>query len=426
MRKPRTAQGVTFPYAFTKNGRTGKIYRLGSGKFKTYFMFGQEPDHNTHGTFDTALLYLEREFATLDTNRANSLSQNPLRSDVQGYAELEQLLIERGNGASLRDAVNFFLAHSKNRRFEPKTVSDCVAAHLKHQEGNGVTSIQIKTLAKHFRRFERDFGSRKIHEVTTLEVANWLAGCTDRDTGKPWSAKTRKSVRGSLVSLSLFAQDSLKAIPSIGKTEFQLVKNPKAGAKAPVEIYMPDELQKLLLKALETDIDLIPALIVGNLLGLRPYEFHAEGLNRTPLTWEEFNWHDKRLHISKQKVRSKSARDIPIQAATEAWLEPFKRLSGPMWSYQKAYEDKMNTLRRKAGVTGKHDGYRHSYASYRVRQIKQDMAQVAYEMGNSPKELQDSYKRNVTDQQAEEWFSLMPPSGYSEKIKTALALREAA
>lgn len=424
MRKPRTTQGVTFPYPFAKNGRAGKIYRLGNGTFKTHFNFGQKPQQNTFSTFDAACLYLEKEFAILDTNRANSRSQNPLRSDLQGYAELEQLLIERGNGASLRDAVSFFLAHSKNRRFEPKTVSECISAYLKHQEGSGVTRIQVKTLTKHFRRFEKDFGSRKIHEVTTLEAADWLAGCTDKDTGKPWSVKTRKSVRGSLVSLSLYAQDSLKAIPNTGKTEFQLIKNPKADAKAPVEIYTPDELQKLLLKALETDVDLVPALVVGNFLGLRPYEFHAEGLNRTPLTWEEFNWHDKRLHISKQKVRSKSARDIPIQAATEAWLEPFKELSGPMWSYQKAYEDKMNTLRRRAGVTGKHDGYRHSYASYRVRQIRQDMDQVAYEMGNSTKELQDSYKRNVTDRQAEEWFSLMPPPDYSEQIATALALRK--
>ena len=147
-------------------------------------------------------------------------------------------------------------------------------------------------------------------------------------------------------------------------------------------------------------------------------------MNRLPLTWEEFNWHDKRLHISKQKVRSKSSRDIPIQAVAEAWLEPFKVLSGPMWSFQKAYEDKMNALRRKAGVSGKHDGYRHSYASYRIRQIKQDMAQVAYEMGNSPKELQDSYKRNVTDQQAEEWFALMPPPDYSAQVEAALSLRQ--
>ncbi len=423
MVKPRTASKITFPFAFEKNGRTGKIYKLGNGTFGTRFIFAGKTIRNTHATFENAFQYLDREFSRLDTDRANSLALHPLDGDVKNYAELEQLLRQEGGGASLREAVSYFLANSKNKRFEPQTFSACAASFLESQRANNISGIQIKTLAKHFRRFETEFATRKIHELTALEIGKWLGSRKDETTGEPWSVKTRRSVRGSLVSLSLYAQKILKAIPDNGETEFQNVKNPKADAKAEVEIYTPAQLERLIDAALETDWELIPGIILGNLCGLRPYEFHGEGLERSRLKWEDFNWEDKKLHVTGQKIRSKATRDIPLQPATLALLKPFKGLKGVIWQYKKAYEDKMNALRKRAEVPSYHDGFRHSYASYRIRQAKQDLPLVAAEMGNSPQELLNSYKRNVTDADAVKWFSAKAPAGYAKKIA---ALRQAA
>ena len=415
MKKP-----VEFPFPVTRHGRTGEIYRLGNGTFKTHFRFGGTPRQNTFGSFDAAFLFLDKEFSTLDSNQANSRTLYPVSQNLQYYYDLEQRLRTEGNGETLAQAVDFLIARSRHGRFEPKTVSACMAAFLRYQETQGVTKIHGKTLKKHFKGFEKDFGFRLIHEISTQEITDWLASQVDPKAKKQWSVKTRRSVRGSLVSLSIYAQEQLKALPKNEKTEFQLVKNAKPDTKKPVEIYTPTELEKLLLKALETDIELLPGLIVGNFLGLRPYEFHAESLSRPPLTWEEFNWDDKVLHVTGQKVRTKSTRDIPIQPAAEAWLEPFKELTGSMWRYTKAYEDKMNALRRKAGVESLHDGYRHSYCSHRIRQLKQNFDLLAAEMGNSPREIQASYKRNVTDKQADAWFGLMPPADYQKKVAFAL------
>ena len=77
------------------------------------------------------------------------------------------------------------------------------------------------------------------------------------------------------------------------------------------------------------------------------------------------------------------------------------------------------------GVKSIYDGFRHSYASYRIRQLKNNLPELALEMGNSPREIVNSYKRNVTDAQAEEWFSIMPPPDYAEKVSAALRLRQA-
>ena len=47
-------------------------------------------------------------------------------------------------------------------------------------------------------------------------------------------------------------------------------------------------------------------------------------------------------------------------------------------------------------------------------------------MGNSPAEIIDSYKRNITDAQAGAWFSIMPPPEYVEIVSAAIHLRQTA
>jgi integrase len=305
-------------------------------------------------------------------------------------------------------------------------VEKCVEKFIASQRANNISPIQIKTLEKHFRRFKKEFGNRRIDSITALEISDWLSTRRDEATGELWSVKTRTSNLGSLVSLSLFARDTLQAIPDLGKTEFQKVRKPKKDQRPAVDIYKPNEMLKLLLKAVETDIDLIPGLVVGGFQGLRPFEFHAEDAKRPPLTWEAVNWNDNLLHVVGQKIRSKATRDIPLHPVTRAWLEPFRGLSGVIWRYKQAHSKKMIVLRKRAEVRSIYDGLRHSYASYRIRQLKQDLPLLAAEMGNSPQELLNSYKRNVSDAEAAAWFAVMPPADYAECIQAALRLRQAA
>ena len=84
----------------------------------------------------------------------------------------------------------------------------------------------------------------------------------------------------------------------------------------------------------------------------------------------------------------------------------------------------MIAVRKKAKVKSVYDGFRHSYASYRIRQLKGNLVELAVEMGNSPKELIDSYKRNVTDAEANRWFAQLPPRDYAKRIKAYLATRQ--
>ena len=78
--------------------------------------------------------------------------------------------------------------------------------------------------------------------------------------------------------------------------------------------------------------------------------------------------------------------------------------------------ERFSALRVNAGVKSIYDGFSHSYASYRIRHLKGNLPELAQEMGNSPKEIINSYKRNVTDADADKWFNIMPPKDYAELI----------
>ena len=436
MATPRTknGKGVKFPYLFQKHGRNGRIKQW-KGKFGTYFRYAGEKRRSSFGTFEAALQHLEGEFSKLDTDRKNSETLFPLKGDAETYRELEELLRVRGNGVSLREAVEFYLAHGETRRFKAKSVGDCIDDYLIHEKQSNVTAIHLATLAKHLRRFREEFGLRKIHTVTTMEITKWLTNCADKKSGKLWSEKTRNNVRGSLLCLSIFARDTLQAIPDSGKTQFQKVGSAIIDPNE-VSIYTPEEIGKILKAAIQHDIDLIPAIVVGAFQGLRPDEFHAENARqedkgdgkrtRRPLRWEAFNWNDTVIHVSGQKVRSIATRDVPLHPATKAWLEPFKGLHGEIWKFSSSYADRMKYVREKAKAPAIIDGFRHSYASYRIREVKGSLEEVAAEMGNSPRQLIGHYKRNVTDEAAAAWFKSMPPVGYAETIARAFRLRQAA
>jgi hypothetical protein len=61
----------------------------------------------------------------------------------------------------------------------------------------------------------------------------------------------------------------------------------------------------------------------------------------------------------------------------------------------------------KLGVAWPQNGLRHSYGSYRLAIVK-SAAQVALEMGNSPKMIFQHYRQVVTEQDSKLFFSITP------------------
>lgn len=428
MAKPRSKEAI-FPYLFQKNGRSGTVtFWPKTEKYGTRFWFAGRPRRNSFRTFDAAIRFLDQEFSVLDADLASSRSLNPINGDLQTYRDLELMLRQHADGATLREAVDYFISHFRSEKsFTPKKVEECCDLFLKSEKHREVSDSHLETLEKHFKAFKEKFAQKEIHTINAGDILEWMVNRIGED-GNPWGPTTRKHVRGSLVSLFIHARDILKAIPECAKTEPQKIKNPKDEDNAEVEIYSPEEFSKLLLTAMEHDIEVLVGIVIQGFEGLRPNEFHAEEARgrRGPLTWGALNWDDHLLHVIGQKVRSKATRDVPLHTACRAWLEPFKSLSGPMWNYSSAWDNRLKKLCDKAGIGRLYDVLRHSYASYRIRILSGNLAKLADEMGNSPEEIINSYKRNVKDSEAEAWFGIMPPPGYADKMKCALEMREKA
>jgi integrase len=416
---------LVFPYRYTKNGRHGKIYRCSNQIFKTHFIFAHKAYQNTFSTFENALAFLENEFDKLDDKPNESPSLFPLERDRKHYHELELRLKLETDKASLWQAVDFYIAHHKRKRLEPYSVNDCIEKFIASRIASNASTSQIRNLLKHCRRFAIAFGDRKIHEIEAAEIEHWFNSQKDQNTGTLWQPKTRKNYRGSLVAMSLYARKILKAIPSTGEeTEFQKSSCPKIHAKSEVEIYTPDQIKKILDAAIDRDIDLIPIIVLGAFMGLRPTECHGEDLQRRKLHWEDFVWKDNYLALWGQKVNTKASRHIPIPQNAKLWLKPFLNLKGEIWRLKSSFDEKFAAIKRIAEVESVYDGLRHGYASYRIRILRGEIDKLAEEMGNSREEIFRSYKRNVTDQLALQWFGIKPPRGYESKIKKALTIRQ--
>jgi hypothetical protein len=416
-------QGIRFPYRFEKNGRIGKIYRAKNGTYPTFFTFAGDEDRNSFSTFEAAKKYLSENFDTLDTRVTESSAAYPLKHERMYYHDLEALLHAQTDGATLRDAVDFYLSHKPKSKFTPLTVTKCKEKFLAGKQNDNISYLQMRTLRKHLKRFEATFGTRQMHDITTEEIKTWLNSQKSRSTGGKWSTCYKRNVLGSLVTFARVAKKTYKAFPNpVMLTDFELVDKPKREQADEVEIYTPKELEEQLIAAITHDMEVLPLIIIQAFFGLRPTETHGEEVKRPKLRWDAFNWERKFLHLRHQKVRSKLARHIPIHPTAEEWLAPFKEQKGPIWKYTAAYDERMVKLHEKISTSRKDNAYRHSYTSYRLVHLGYQYAKLAAELGNSEREIINSYRRDVLPEEADAWFAVKPPEDYAEKVAAYLAL----
>ena len=70
----------------------------------------------------------------------------------------------------------------------------------------------------------------------------------------------------------------------------------------------------------------------------------------------------------------------------------------------------MSALARALKIGWPHNVLRHSFISYRIATVK-SAAQVALEAGNSPSIIFKHYRELTTEDQADQWFAIVPKPG---------------
>ena len=347
----------------------------------------------------------------------------------QGGKRLQKWFAKKGDAESFADKKDIELinagvgdaALSSDERQaltlwrESKTTDSLVAvvqAHLKRQKisGNSLpVALAVEKLIdkrraeSKARRTLTDLTSRlerfttdieailgegvKVSEITIKDVDKWLAMLGE--TQSPQSVVNFRRVLNSLFVEAL--------------RQGWCGSNPVTGSMKPtvahqdVTIYTPSEAADLLAHCTPR---LLPLVAIGLFAGLRTAEVLA-------LKWEQVELAEG--HIRLTRTKTGRPRLVPMADNLRAWLKPYAQTSGRLWEKsERVFAWEMAKVRSDAGITSdKDNAMRHSFGSYRTA-ITQNVAQVALEMGNTPKMVENHYRELVTAKQAKAFFAVVP------------------
>ena len=334
---------------------------------------------------------------------------------------VDQMLIMEANeklkpyGRTLRDALDHYLEYL-GRTAKSISIRDLVDRFMQAKRREKQSVRYLDDLRVRLERFAKDFGARIAADITGEEISTWLSGLNV-------GSVTLANFRRVLVVAFNFAVEHGYA-PS----------NPAAKSIKPaiveseIGILTPGETAGLLAM---TSQELVPLVAIGFFAGIR----EAELLR---LDWRDIDFDGGLIEIKARKAKTASRRLIKIRPNLIKWLEPHRKLSGPVAPFaDRATREGMMRNRRRFGfgtpgtetpaeiATGitlrpwPDNAARHSFASYALAK-EQDLSGLALEMGNSPSIILKHYRELVRPKAAEAYWNIFP--GASPKVIRALGV----
>ncbi len=310
----------------------------------------------------------------------------PLLDAVKSYVAAVGAL--NGNGSLLDAAKEFVLRHPTAVKSKP--LPEIVDEFFAAKAQDGASPVYLRTMRYHLNPLRERFKTPIIN-VTVADLEGWL-----RSLGH--SARTRRNAAVTLTTLFRFAR-GLGYLPKNAPTEAENVARPKNLRGGKIEILTPEELRTILHGA-DTDQRRI-YFTLGAFTGIRAAELQR-------LEWREISLERGHVEITADNAKTASRRLVPICPALAAWLEPFSRMRGKVFTSTREAERLVEWAGKQIGRWPK-NCLRHSFVSYRVAQ-SQDVARTALEAGNSPAIIFSNYRELVTQADGEKWFSIMPPT----------------
>jgi hypothetical protein len=324
----------------------------------------------------------------------------PHQLEVDAAARLLHDLLQRLEGFSLQQAVDFFNAHGRKvilGTLTPAAV-DIYLADLKPRVG----IHHFRDVRKFLIPFGRAFPG-EVAAVTTQQIDKWLG----KLGGK---ARNKNNARDRLITFFTFLQRKAylpKNIehPAKATTAFKdprevITCEEQAAATAlGLQIYTPEEMRLILT---EPDLDVRVTLELKAFSGIRTEEL-------VRLWWVLVREDTGYINVT-EAIAKLNQRAVPIlenlkrrlaaYPATEKHDKVSKR-----WGSSNSLYHAWKRATDRVGLPYRKNGFRSSYISYRLAQIN-DINRVATESGNSPEVIKKDYQEFATPQQAAEWFSI--------------------
>jgi len=253
----------------------------------------------------------------------------------------------------------------------------------------------------------RKFTSRypRLEAVGDRDIVGYL-----REVAAHVAPRRRDNVRDAIVELSRFARRR-GYLPEEKRSAAEKIKKIKPGHD--VSTWTPAE-ARLLLETV--DPFWIPCEAIGLFAGLRRSEIWR--LDLSAFKWDVRDRHGQpapMIAVTRKVARKvRVDRLVPISENLAAWLAPYRDRVGPLYpgnfkTIENKHSEGMVRLRKMTGLPRKDNANRHSFGTYRLAIVK-SYEQVAFEMGNSPRKVREDYNDPKPEDDAIEFFGLLPPA----------------
>jgi len=348
----------------------------------------------------------------------------PITEAARRVSEAERIL---GGVATIEEAARAMVEQKAKQQLEPVTLREVYEqfmATLMTEEKPGKSESRIyhrsfrywQDMKQRLGAVAEIFGNAQISKIHTKELEAFLDKVPQRQasakgvffTGKfsRTRGRTRNNYRGALCTLFSFARKR-GYLPRGVETEAEHillaaeVKTRKEKADGlQRRIYKPAEMQKILD---ELPHRWVAFAALGAFAGIRTAEIHR-------LDWRDVNFVDHFITVEKDQAKVGKRRIVRMSPQLEAWLKPHAQKEGwvcPHYSHDSTLSIEYGKAREKIKVPSVHNGHRHSYASYRLAEIKVP-SEVAWEMNTSERKLKDNYLALVNDRELAEWKKVLP------------------
>jgi integrase len=266
-----------------------------------------------------------------------------------------------------------------------ETVSNAINSLLDAKRADNLRPRYLKDLRVRLTRFALNFGDRKLADIGSVEIDQWL-----RTLGL--GPLSRNTFRARISTLFEFGRQC-------GWTEtnpVSEVRKVKVTESLP-GILTPEQAARLLEAS---DTGTLPYWALGLFCGLRTAELER-------LSWEDIHFDGHVVEVPSLASKTASRRFVPLRPNLAQWLEPYRDRRGPLCPAN--LRVRLETDRKNAGLAEwPANGLRHSFGSYHLQQF-QNAGQTAMEMGHAKAEITfRHYNQRVRPAAAGKFWKIAP------------------
>lgn len=242
--------------------------------------------------------------------------------------------------------------------------------------------------ARNFRncsnRFNAAFPNAVLTDITPRNLRAWLTSFTP--------------AAGALIARTLSSAFTYAVRQGyIPASPFERMEPIRLPQKNIIDVYTPAEAARLMQHA---PADCIAPFAILLFAGIRPMEL-------TRLTWGDIR--DGFIHITPTNAKTAQVRNIEIEPTLAAWLATTGPHAPTDPIVPRNWRNKSQDARRAAGLPGRPDTARHSYATYHLAKYR-DRAALEANLGHATGSamLYRHYRAAATPAQAAAYWSILP------------------